>query len=468
MKKVTIRHLPRVCSFLFLLFWSSGLTAQAPIDQKLEAAVASLRNIDVEKLSDEQRKLKAEQVDASWKVLTAGGQKAAGRLKKEIEKIVATKEKDDFFKLNASVVLWNIGKFDEADYISKIWTTTPISTQYTYVFMTAFDAAQTQDLRVLPMLKAVLKDDKGSMHVGLHAMNIAWPLSHEFIWGSYGPKGLSVLAEILEKSNDEVELRSAMDLLARSQYLPALPRMRQLAASENDQVRLKAIQSLGIFGHPSDYDRLIAGLNSNDTKELFSYAFALYEFEDERAVKHLIPLLDKNDDQLRVETSLALLHLLTPESLAAVKGFTARATNPEVKKFLTRSITLREDKLPEGFAKLTTSKQTAALRKIKNAELMPNNVDGPFTKERLLVALRVWREKGRIYDSGVEWVGEGNLIAAATPENLDSILETKAAFYRRLSDECLYEVRDLDTVVKYIGRGRYRKGIGVTEKAEPK
>lgn len=464
MPQLSSKLLLPICLLSFFL----GNVAQTSANQKLEDAIASLRNISIDKLSDEQKEAKAKQIDDAWKYLISIGPKAVLRLKQEIEKVNTAKEKDDFFKLNATVVLWNIGKADEADYIAKVWNTTPTSTQYTYVFLTAFGAAKTQDPKVLPMLREILRDDKGSMYVGLHAMNVAWPLSHEFIWGSYGPAGLPVLMEILERSNDEVELRSAMDLLARAQYLPALPRIRQLAVSEKDEVRRKAVRSLGVFGHPNDYDRLIAGLNSNDTKELFSYAFALYEFEDERAVKHLIPLLEKNDDQLQAEVSLALLHLLTPESFAAVKGFVAKATNAEVKKFLNRSITLREDKLPKDFAIKLRDEQAVVLSQIKNADLISSPTDQVFTNQRLLQALQIWKEKGRIYGSGFDWVGEGPIIAAAKPENIDLLLSTKAAFYRRLSDECLYEVRDLDRTIRYIGRSRYRKGIGVTEKAELK
>jgi len=333
-----------VCLFIF----PHGLLCQTATDQKLEDAVASLRKVSREGLSEEQKEARAKQIGDSWKYLISSGTKGASRLKQEIEKVNASNERDDFFKLSATVVLWNIGKANEADYVASVWSSTPVSAQYTYVFLTAFEAAQTQDPRVLPLLRATLKDDKGSMYVGLHAMNIAWPLSHEFIWGAYGPKGLPVLSEILEKSSDVVEIRSAIVLLTRAQYLPALPRIRQLASSENEHVRRQAIQSLGIFGHPADYDRLITGLNSNDTKELFSYAFALYEFDDERAVRHLIPLLEKNDDELRVEVSLALLRLLTPESLAAVKGFVSKTTNAEMKNSLSRRITFQEDKL-QGF-----------------------------------------------------------------------------------------------------------------------
>lgn len=432
----------------------------------LETAIATLRGIDFEKFPENQREAKAKQIDEAWKFLVASGPAASVRLKQEIEKVDRQKEKDDFFKLNAAVVLWNIGKSGEAEYIARVWETTPVQHQYNYVFYTAFDAAGTQDPKVLPMLRAILKDDKGAIFISLHAMNVRWPLSHEFIWGSYGHQGLPVLADIVEKSNNEVELKSAIVLLARNQYLPALPRIRQLAASTNDEVRRQAVQALGVYGHPSDYDRLIAGLKSTDTKDLFAHAFALYEFEDERAVPNLVPLLARDDDALRVEASLALLHLFTPESLKAVNHLVATTSNPELKTFLGERVAIRETDLPKDYALKPRAQQAELFAKLKNKELAVTSI--PLTNQQLLEALKIWKEKGRIYKSGFDWVGVGRVISAAKPENLDELVSTKAAFYRRLSDECLYEVRDLETAMKYIGRSRYRLGMGITEKAEPR
>lgn len=459
----------KLLSMLVVLFVAGSLPAQTtPNDDKIERAVLSLRNISGKNLTEKQQQEKAKQIDQAWTLLIAAGKASIVRLKEEIKKVDAGTENDDFFKLNASVVIWEIGKLDEAEAIAEIWNTTPVSAQYTYVLLTAMQAADTQDMRALPMLKAVLKDDKGAMFVSLHSMNVAWPLSQEFVWGLFGPTGNPVLADILEKSTDPVELKSAITLLARAQYLPALPRIRALSSHPSHDVRRQAIQALGVFGHPNDYDKLIAGLSATDPKELFSYAFALYEFEDERAVKHLIPLLVKDDPELRLEASLALLHLLTPESLSAVKTFVAKESNTELKDFVNRSITLREEKLPKDFKTKSRAEQANILATLRNADLMLEPATPPLSNSRLLEALKIWKQKGRIYGSGFDWVGERQVIAAAKPENIDHILSTKAAFYRRLSDECLYEVRDLDKAVKYVGRSRYRLGLGITEKAELK
>lgn len=442
--------------------------AQPSQNNDLEKAIASLRHIQTAKMTAQEQETKAKQIDESWKLIIASGQTGLARIKQEIRSVDAGTEKDDFFKLNAAVLLWQIGKLNEAESIAAVWNSTPLTSNYNYVFYPAMDAAKTQNVAALPMLKAVLKDDQGSVFFSMHSMNVPWPLSHEFIWGAFGPQGLPVLAEILEKSNDEVELKSAISLLAKAQYLPALPRIRQLASSEKDQVRRQAIQGLGQFGHPTDFDRLAAGLRSIDPNELFSYAFALYEFDDERAVKPLIPLLEMDNDNLKVEVSLALLHLLTPESFSAVKKFVAKTTNAEVKEFLGRSVSLRAEKLPKDFQLRSRLEQAKLLAAIRNDEVVIAPGTSPITNAQLLQALKIWKEKGRIYDSGSEWVGVDKMIASAKPENMDLLLSTKASFYPRLSDECLYEVRDFDTVIKHVGRSRYRAGLGVTEKAELK
>jgi hypothetical protein len=461
------------CTFPLLLLAVIALANSAfaaqPSDPELDKAVAVLRKIAWKDWSDEQKETKAKEIDAAWKTLSSAGEKGAARLKQEIEKIDTEKEKDDFFKLNAAVVLWEIGKVSEAEYIAKVWESADLSSQYTYVFFTAFDAARTQDPKVLPMLRVVSRDDKGAVFIGAHAMNVGWPLSHEFIWGVYGNGALPILAEALEGSTNEIELKTAMKLLGNAQYLPALPRIRQLAVSERPEVRRIAIQTIGAFGHPDDYDRLLAGIRaSRDPKELFAYAFALYEFEDERAVPHLIPMLGVADESLQVEASLALLHLLTPDSYAAVRNFVPTIKNLEVKKFLERSLTLRSDKLPKNFDTLGRTDQAKLLSDLRNSKYVLKPGEQPISNAKLIEALKTWKEKGRIYDSGFDWIGERGVIASATPNEIGQILATISSFYKRLSDECLYEVRDLQTAVKYIGRSRYRRGVGITSRAELK
>src|SRR5262245_27129080 len=390
---------------------SSHSFSQTPLNKDLEEAIVTLRHINQESLTEAQKELKAGQIENAWEIISASGERGLLRLKQEVLKVDSNKEKDDFFKLNASALLWQIGGLIESDNIARIWNSTPLAAQYRYVFAVAFDAALTQDPRVLPLLKAILKDDKGSIYFDLHAMDVKWPLSHEFIWGSYGPKGLPVLHDVLESSNDPVEIRSAMTLLSKAQYLPALPRIRLAATSKHEEIRRVAIQSLGIYGDPHDYDFLISGLRSNDVKELWHYVYALYEYEDVRAVPNLIPLLKTKDDHLRSEVIAALSHLLTPASFEALKKYSATTGNPEEKESCERFIKDTAENLPSDYLKKPVKERESVLAEIRNSKYFLKSGEQTLTRSQLLEAAKEWITNHRLDNGKYEWIEEKHILS---------------------------------------------------------
>jgi len=454
--------------YQFILGQSRQTLSQTPSDKNLEEAIVTLRHINQDSLTESQKEFKAGQIGKAWEIISASGERGLLRLKQEVRKVDSNKEKDDFFKLNASALLWQIGRLTEADDIARIWNSTPLAAQYRYVFYVAFDAARTHDPRALPILKAILKDDKGSIYFDLHAMEVGWPLSHEFIWGSYGAKGLPVLHNVLETSNDPVEVLSAMALLSQAEYLQSLPRIRQAATSKQEEFRRVAIQGLGRYGHPQDYELLISGLRSNDAKELWYYVFALYEYEDVRAVPYLIPLLETKDNQLRSEVIAALGHLLTPASFEALKKLAATTGNPEEKALCEQFINDTAENLPSDYFKRRVKDREAVLAEIRNSKYFLKRGEQTLTRSQLLEAANEWITNSRLDKGKYVWIEEKHILSVATTNDIDLLLEIKASLYDRLSDECLYEVRRLDEVVKQLGRSRYRKAIGINEKAEEK
>lgn len=452
--------------FVCLSFALAGFGQDAASGSQIDRAIAVLRKIDVDALSQEERQKKAEAIDRAWKVLKESGDTGRLRLKNEINQIDAGKETDHFFKLNAAALLWEMGKEAESKTIASIWNTTPLSAQYNYVFYTAIEAARTKNPEVLPMLEATLKDAEGNVFFAAHSMPVYWSLTHEFIWGAYGAGALPNLQRKLETSENEVEVVSAMLRLTQAQHLPALPTIRKLASDERQQVRLNAIKSLGTFGHPQDFELLISGLKSAKGEEVFFYAFALYEFDDERAVPHLIPFLAEEEPAIKQEVMLALLRLLTPESFEAVKNAAEKVKDEKLKRFISRSILLRQEKLPDNFTELERNEQIGLLDRVRNKETYLSPDARLATKEQLREAIKEWTEKGRIYGSSFEWLGIPQMVAVGSADDIPALLEAKSKIYLRLSDEALYETRDLDTVIKYLGRKRYRKGVGVTTAAE--
>lgn len=457
---------------LFLaLVWSAApnSTAQTPSDDNLEKAISFLRQIDPDKVRPDDEENVAKKIDLAWETIHKAGATGKARLKQEISRPAQT----DYFRLNSAALLWEIGGLDEAEVIASVWRSTRLEVQSNYVFYPAFEAAQKQDPRALPMLKAALGNNKFGIYVAQHAMDVRWPLTLDFIWGAYGPKGLPVLQNVIDSSDDEIEIQSALRLLARSQYLPAYARTKTIASSKTGQVKLAAITSLGLFGQPQDFGFLLFGLRSKDPLEVWSHVFALYEFEDLRAVPDLIPLLQSPNQLVRFEVTSALRHLMTPASLAALQKYSAAAQGEGEKERVGRIVTLffEQTKTPARVYKAKSSAEkealTASYRQQFEDENRLESNEKPKTHAEFSSAALQWKDQGRLEDASRNPVEVRQILSGATANDIELLLEVKAKLYRRLSDECLYEVHRIDQAVKHLGRSRYRKVTGTTTKAEP-
>jgi hypothetical protein len=457
---------------LLLIVRSSTVHAQNTPGERLDAAIASLKHIEPNKLSETQKEASAKEIDKAWEVIRASGKSGVLRLKQQIEQLNNTNQRDDFFKLNASALLWQIGRIDEVEAIAAIWGSTPLNAQYNYVFYTAFEAGMTQDARVLPMLEACLTDNQGKVFIQLHSLDVQWPLTIEFLWGAFGSKGLPVLAKLLEDGKDPVKAQSAMVLLTQAHYQSALPAIRRLARSSDQAVRKVAIRCLGIYGHPQDYDFLVAGLGSKDAEDLFTFVYALYEYEDLRAVPPLIPLLKVENEFARREVVSALMHLSSVASIDALQEHCKKASSPQEREECTHAKeTLDAAGLDlERYKTLSTEQK----KRVTNAMITRSEEDYSLrpgeklvSHEGFLERARIWREKHRLTCEGdqqscTDWT----VLGAATVSDLEMLFDVRASLYTRLSDECLYEVRTINELIKRLGRSRYRRVVGLSERVE--
>jgi len=442
-------------------------------DAAVVKAVAEMRKVDVSALPKEEQEAKAKKLTEAWKTLAAAGKAGADALKAEARKIDAAKEKDDIFKLGAGVVLFEIGKLDEADSIAKLWSgDVELAANYNYVFFTALDAARTQDVRAVPILETCLKDKKGRVFIPQHVMWVVWPMTHEFMWTALGPKGLPALCQVLDTSKDETVLESAAEVLARAQYLPALAKLRKLAREGTGAARMGAVRTLGVYGHPDDFELLLAGLKSKDPQEARQFAFALYEYEDVRAVSGLAPLVASDQAALRKEALLGLLHLVTPEGIEVLHQYAAAPKDEKEGKGVEGQVgmLLKQAGLTwETYVAKTPAekKKVAATLRAKAEEgfrLKPD--DKKLSHEDLLKAAEDWKKSGHLAGGDWEWVEDRHALAASTAADIDLWLNVKAKLCLRVSDECIPEMRTVDGLVCRLGRSRYRKEVGITEKAE--
>ena len=472
---------------LFFFAVENNLRAQNINDEKLEKAIATLRNVHQDKLSEAEQEKKGKEIDKAWEYIRSLGAKGIARLKQEVQKVEQSKEKDDYFKLNASALLWIIGKFDEAQTIAAIWNSTPLEAQSNYVFYTAFEAAQTQDPKVLPMLEATLHNQDFRIYVPQHSMEVRWPRTIEFIWGAYGAKGILELERTLNTSQDSVTLQSAIRLLTMAYDYKMLPKIREIAAKSKGDERFVAIQALGFFGHPQDYEFLISGLKSDDVETIYWHTYALYEYEDLRAVPHIIPLLKIENEFLQGEIASALFHLATSESFNALQEFCGNKKNSDLCDGRVASH-LEQMKLTwDSYKKMSSEQKEKFFADFRNNEeekYKMKKTDTILSKQQLAEVIQHWKEKGRAFEKGsfskppdskpnefvftsprFGWVEERHILSVATTDDMNALLDARASIYRRLSDECLYEVERINEILKRIVRRQYRKEVGLTSKA---
>lgn len=444
---------------------------QAQSVAEVDKALAFLRQIDPAKVTESDEEKVTKQIQAAWDTIHKAGAAGTSRVKQELAK----PNQSDYFKLNLGALLWTLGGLDEAETIASVWRSTKLDAQSNYVFYPSFEAAMTQDTRALPMLHVVLGDQKFGIYVLLHALEVKWPLTEEFIWGAFGPKGLPELLQTLKTSHSPAEIQSAITLLTDAQIIEALPLIRQLVRSVDADTRTMAIIAIGEFGDPHDYDFLIAGVHSKDPAEAFSYAVALYEFEDLRAVPELIPLLNSPDAKLRHEAFAGLSHLLTSASVDALIKYAQTARGEEKaevddylqSEFRQYKLTLADYSRRSPEDRVTTIDSVRRRREEGRFELPKN--ENPLTHDQFIKAAESWKKSHHMRMSLSEMsLDQRQLLAAATVDDIPLLLEVKAAILGRLSDECLYEVKSIHMAIKRLGRSRYRKDVGITEKAEAK
>lgn len=452
------------------LFQVRESVAQVPPSNDLEKAISFLQQIDPAKVKlDDQEKV-AKEINAAWSTIQKAGPAGSARLKQEITR----PGQSDYFRLNGAALVWAIGGLGEAEFIAGVWRRTRLSAQSNYVFYTAFHAAIQQDPRALPMLNTVLANDEFQIYVGLHAMRVTWPLTMDFIWGAYGPKGLAELQKTIDSADHDVATRSALRLLSKSQYLPAYERTKVLATTRSGPVKYSAVQALGLYGHPDDFEFLMSGLSSKDPAEVWAHLFALYEFEDLRAVPEIIPFLQSTDQAIRWEALSVLRHLMTPASFAALRKHATSAASQEERERVDRVVTLFFERMklqPRGYDRMSTTEKerlTASYRQLYEDEDQLQRGERPMTRAAFRAAALRWREKGRLQSADGDSIAVREILSAATADDIELLLDVRAKVYRRLSDECLYEVERIDNAVKFLGRSRYRTIPASTVKAELK
>lgn len=426
----------------------------------------------------EKQAAKSAELDGAWKALRDAGAAGAARLHQEIQALDASGERDDYFRLGACVVLWQIQGAREAPAIAEQWRSVKLfGAGYTYVFPLAMEAAHTHDQRVIPMLVALLHDDQATYIIVQHAMNLGWPNTVELPWSVFGPAGLAPLREVLANSPDNVARRSAAYLLALFADVKALPVLRETvrAPQQDARVRATAAHALGRLGHPDDFTLLTQMLEGPDPLVGFGAADALYEYGDLRAV----PLLAARLRKISPADETPAVVLLRGELLAGLSHLTTEAGwqvlalhRPQSdieRQFLAQhSVRLKEASgvTWEEYLRLPAPKQAAVRAQFIAARDGGDRLragDRTLSRADFKAACADWISRNRITGGPFAWVEDRHIIASVDPADLDLLREVRGAVSARVSDEMIPELETLDRLIPLIARKAYRATIGVCE-----
>lgn len=439
----------------------------------LDAAVAKMRNINPDVLDAEGKNAATERLDEAWRALMAAGDRGRERVLQEIRQIDQDKAKDDYFKIDASLLLWVGWKFESADAIAEIWRTTPIEFHHEQVFHVAFEAARKRDPRALPIMKALLGNDRITLYIPQHAMKLDWPLTMQFIWGAYGPKGRAELLKVLESTTNPITQHTCIILLSDQMYLKALPAIRNVAKNGTGKAKIAAIQVLGAFGHPQDREFLLEGLKSKDSKTLREHISALAAYGDMSTASEVARQLSHDDPEIRQTAIVTLAYLTSVDAIRALHDHAKSTKSEDEREYCEKIIEKCLQFAGIDYDALMKLPKDEADQRLLNsnpaeAEYRPQPDDRTLTHDELREACRDWYARNRITGGPFAWVESRHVLAVATPKDMKRLLMVRAAALERLSDECLYEVRILDGLLLCIGRMRYRAEPGVCLRVLPK
>ncbi|MCY3003079.1 MAG: hypothetical protein NTV21_14850 [Planctomycetota bacterium] len=449
------------------------LTAQqsAPVvTEELRRAVAELRNVP-EDLPEEEIEERTTRIDAAWDTLIAAKDAGVVALLEEAAKLDAAKEQDDRFKLGAAAVIWQIGHFDRVAEVARLWHSAQLLNPYAYVFYTALEAASDGDERALPLLTELLRDQKGDVFLEMHSMDVTWPETHRFLWGPMGRKAVPALEKVLETEKDPVALSSAITLLASCFDTAALPRIRAIARDREHGARIAALGALGTFGHPDDFELLVGALPGLEAQDCAKVLLFLAYYEDVRAVPHIVPLTKHADLDVRRNAIGALSRLVTVDGLEAFAEALKSEKDAETRRaFQSGPSILRQVSVKwKDYVQLDRDARQKTLDSARAKDALswkPTPEGKALSRDELEGAIRHWIEAGRLNDDESKFEAS-HVLSQVTPADLPLLLDARGRLYRRLSDECLYEVFEIDETLVRVMRATYRREPGLCDQAQP-
>jgi hypothetical protein len=470
--------------------------ARTPADPELSAAIAAMRRQPGSKTGQRDTAERSACLPAAWALIRSRAAAGGERLESEIAALRAAGERDDVFVLGAANLLFQIDGIAAAPAIAELWRTVDLDAHDAYVFPVAYQAAESGDRRALTLLRATLRDVKGSFYVADREHHVVYPETHRILWALMGECGFQELERVLAESRDERELVAAARLVGDYAWMGAASALRRLASSGTPLVRSAALRALGSIGHPADFDLLLHAALTGSDEQARDALWALYEYRDLRAIPVVVTRLASHDPAQREEAVMILRDMPARESLEALRA-AAAATYDHVFKAALEDALAAALK-PAGltwaaYAALSAKNQDEAITRLRAEIVFPYGLrpgQAPSPRARLLEVLEQWTASGSIElevsAAEIEAAlpgspdADGNvrvqraleleklraIVGTLTGDDYPALFAIHARLRRRLSKEAEEEGQALLAILAFVGRRRYRTEPWLTDRAE--
>lgn len=434
----------------------------------LRLAITEMRRLPTP-LEGAEAAARGPRIQKAWQTLVAAKDAGVAALLAEAKQLDATGERDDRFRLGAGAVVFEIGGLERVDDILALWADADFAVKYSYAFPVAGRAAHDKDPRALPLLVALLRDQRGEFYLTQHVMTLVWPGTHIVLWGQLGRDAAPVLTKVLAAPPDPTTAASCAFLLASFWHLDALPQLRALARNGDGPARREAVRSIGRFGHPDDYEWLLTGIAGDDVDLAIAHVGALAAFGDMRAVPQLLPLTRHADERLRAAAARALIALPTRESIDAVIAALETGLDSGSDEVGARLWHFFGDEFdPEAYGKLPADERQRRVERQRaqaTGAMRPQQGDRQLSRGELEELCSAVAKDGRM-PGPFEWVRARHLLTAATAADVPMLLDARGGLYRRFSDERIESIQQFEWALQWLVRGQYRADPDVCEKVE--
>jgi HEAT repeat protein len=434
----------------------------APAAPNFESAVAELRGVRPERLTDDEKAAKSLALDSAWQRLRADPHRAVAALKAEHERLIAAGERDDYFAIEAAHLVFAMSGVREIATLERMYRGVDLAVNFRLAFETLSRMAATRDARVLPTLRAALAVEPGAATVFFaeHVLRVTWPQTIDFIFAPYGPGLCAFAGGEASGSQSHAVVRSAAHLLAVNRCVEGPVILRSLTTSAEPEVATAALRALGVLGVPEDR-ALIERFASDPRSDVrHSAAFALYELGDPASTPTLRRLLADSEPRVRGEAIAGLFHLVDEDGAAALLAHHRGPAGPAERATIARFVQELAEELEVPAAPLMSADPGAWKNAIAEYwrrrdhffDLRPG--DRALTRRELDAALARWNAAGRIEDEETSWVEHRHVLSVATPADILALLSIRGRVLERHSDEALAEVAILDRLTNVLHRRR--------------